>query len=112
MKHSQPNSHRFHATGKRPCSPKRGCWNPLLHSSAVLMWTWLKGSKHGNMKELRFDAADRAWRAAFAFDALRQSVVLAAGDKAGGSQRRFYRALIAAADKRFDDHPAQQKKGV
>jgi len=72
----------------------------------------LKDSKHANMKELRFDAADGAWRAAFAFDTLRQAVILVAGDKSGGSQKRFYRALIATADKRFDEHLAQQKKGV
>jgi hypothetical protein len=72
----------------------------------------LKDSKHANMKELRFDAADGAWRAAFAFDTLRQAVILVAGDKSGGSQKRFYRALIATADKRFDDHLAQQKKGT
>jgi hypothetical protein len=71
----------------------------------------LKGSKHANMKELRFDAADGVWRAAFAFDALRQAVVLVAGDKSGESQARFYRTLIATADKRFDAHLAQQKKG-
>jgi len=29
----------------------------------------LKGSKHANMKELRFDAAGGVWRVAFAFDA-------------------------------------------
>lgn len=28
----------------------------------------LTGSKHANMKELRFDAADGVWRVAFAFD--------------------------------------------
>ena len=28
----------------------------------------LKGSRHANMKELRFDADDGAWRVAFAFD--------------------------------------------
>ena len=28
----------------------------------------LKGSRHANMKELRFDAADGVWRVAFAFD--------------------------------------------
>jgi hypothetical protein len=70
----------------------------------------LKDSKHANMKELRFDAADGAWRAAFAFDALRQAIILVAGDKSGGSQKRFYRTLIATADKRLDDHLAQQTK--
>jgi len=72
----------------------------------------LKGSKHANMKELRFDAADGVWRAAFAFDAQRQAVVFVAGDKSGVTEKRFYRSLIAIADKRFDDHMAQQKKGV
>jgi hypothetical protein len=70
----------------------------------------LKDSKHANMKELRFDAAEGAWRAAFAFDTLRQAIVLVAGDKSGGSQKRFYRALIATADKRLDEHLARQKK--
>jgi hypothetical protein len=31
----------------------------------------LKGSKHANMKELRFDADDGVWRVAFAFDSAR-----------------------------------------
>lgn len=70
----------------------------------------LEGSKHANMKELRFDAADGVWRAAFAFDAHREAIILVAGDKSGGSERRFYRSLIATADKRFDDHLARQEK--
>lgn len=70
----------------------------------------LKASKHTNMKELRFDAADGAWRAAFAFDAIRQAVILIAGDKSGVAQARFYRKLIATADKRFEAHLAQLKK--
>ena len=72
----------------------------------------LEGSKHANMKELRFDAADGVWRAAFSFDPRRQAVILVAGDKSGISEKRFYRSLIAKADKRFDDYLAQQKKGA
>lgn len=72
----------------------------------------LEGSKHANMKELRFDAADGVWRAAFAFDPHRQAVILVAGDKSGMSEKRFYRSLISKADRRFDDYLAQQKKGV
>ena len=71
----------------------------------------LKNSKHSNMKELRFDAADGAWRAASAFDMTRQAVVLVAGDKSGGGEARFYRGFIATADRRFDEHLARQKKG-
>jgi hypothetical protein len=64
----------------------------------------LKGSKHANMKELRFDAAGGVWRVAFAFDPGRQGILLVAGDKSGVSQRRFYGHLIATADKRFSAH--------
>jgi hypothetical protein len=64
----------------------------------------LNGSKHANMKELRFDVADGVWRFAFAFDPKRRAAVLVGGDKSGGSEKRFYRQLIAKADKRFDAH--------
>ena len=64
----------------------------------------LKGSKFVNMKELRFEAADGEWRAAFAFDQERKAVVLVAGDKSGVSEKRFYKRLIAKADLRFAAH--------
>lgn len=66
----------------------------------------LSGSRHANMKELRFAAADGVWRVAFAFDPERKAVILIAGDKSGGSQKRFYKNLINKADKRFDAHLA------
>jgi hypothetical protein len=66
----------------------------------------LIGSKHANMKEMRFEAANGVWRVAFAFDPTRAAVLLVAGDKGGVSQKRFYRALIERADKRFDLHLA------
>ncbi len=61
------------------------------------------------MKELRFSAADGEWRVAFAFDTKRKAVLLIAGDKSGGSEKRFYRRLIRKADKRFDAHLAWLK---
>jgi hypothetical protein len=67
----------------------------------------LKGSRHANMKELRFSAADGEWRVAFAFDPKRSAILLVAGDKSGGSQKRFYRELIRKADKRLDAHIAR-----
>jgi hypothetical protein len=70
----------------------------------------LKNSSHANMKELRFDAADGAWRIAFAFDPKRKAVLLVAGDKSGGSEKRFYRELIRKADQRFDAHLERLKK--
>ena len=64
----------------------------------------LAGSKHANMKELRFKAGDGVWRVAFAFDPERQAIVLVAGDKAGIAQQRFYKTLIDKADRRFAEH--------
>jgi hypothetical protein len=64
----------------------------------------LNGSRHRNMKELRFNAADGVWRVAFAFDMERRAILLVAGDKSGGSQKRFYKTLIKRADERFDAH--------
>jgi hypothetical protein len=52
----------------------------------------LKGSKHANMKELRFEDV--------AFDPRRQPILLVAGDNSGGSQNRFYQQLIAAGFQR------------
>jgi hypothetical protein len=64
----------------------------------------LSGSKHANMKELRFDADGGVWRVAYAFDPVREAVLLVAGDKSRVSQKRFYKTLIAKADARFDKH--------
>ncbi len=71
----------------------------------------LNGSRHANMKELRFEASGGEWRAAFAFDPRRQAVLLVAGDKSGGSQKRFYTQLIARADKRLSAHLDSLKAG-
>jgi len=70
----------------------------------------LKDSRHANMKGLRFDAADGVWRVAFAFDLNRTAILLVAGDKSGGSEKRFYRQLIDKADERFDSHVAKIRR--
>ncbi len=72
----------------------------------------LNGSKHANMKELRFNAADGVWRVAFAFDPRRKAILLVCGDKSGGSEKRFYKRLIRKADERFDNHLSQMPKKV
>ncbi|BDA74730.1 hypothetical protein RIVM261_047700 [Rivularia sp. IAM M-261] len=69
----------------------------------------LNGSRHSNMKELRFNAGDGVWRVAFAFDPRRCAILLVAGDKSGSSESRFYKQLIKMADDRFDAHLAQLK---
>ena len=66
----------------------------------------LKGSKHANMKELRFDCEGGVWRIAFAFDTERAAILLVGGDKRSADQRRFYKKLIVSADVRLDGHLA------
>lgn len=64
----------------------------------------LNGSKYPNMKELRFGWQGGVWRVAFIFDPFRQAILLAAGDKAGVQQKRFYRTLITLADRRYSNY--------
>ena len=70
----------------------------------------LKGSKFANMKELRFESGGGVWRLVFAFDPLRNAVLLVAADKRGKSQTRFYTTLIKKADVRFEQHLNSIKK--
>lgn len=57
---------------QRSC--RTNCWPMLVclrNSAHALARPWadtLNGSKHANMKELRFDADNGVWRVAFAFD--------------------------------------------
>lgn len=61
-------------------------------------------SRHHNMKELRPGSAGTSEvRILFAFDPLRQALLLVAGDK-NGSWNAWYDTNIPIADKRFDKH--------
>jgi hypothetical protein len=64
----------------------------------------LKGSIYANIKELRFKADGGVWRVAFAFDPERAAILLVAGDKSGGSEKKFYKRLIAKAELRYKEH--------
>lgn len=70
----------------------------------------LKGSRHANMKELRFFWQGEVWRVAFAFDPSRQAILLVGGDKGGVDQRRFYKHMIRVADERYDEHLSTLKR--
>jgi len=72
----------------------------------------LKGSRFSNMKELRFNAERGVWRVAFAFDAQREAVLLAVGNKAGVPAARFYRDLIRRADRRLANHLSRMDTAV
>ena len=58
------------------------------------------------MKELRVSAAGGIWHIAFAFDPGRNAILLAAGDKRGANEDKFYRDLIQLVDSRFTGHLA------
>src|ERR1700730_5975553 len=81
-------------------------FGPLLGRPRV---DTLDDSRHANRKELRLEAADGVWRVTFAFDPKRRAILLLAGDKSGVSEKRFYKQLIAKADRRFDAHLARLK---
>jgi hypothetical protein len=74
-------------------------FGPMLGRPAV---DTMKDSRIANLKELRFDAGGGVWRVLFAFNGQRIAVLLAAGDKAGVAQARFYRRLVAKAESRWE----------
>ena len=70
----------------------------------------LKGTKIANLKEFRFNAANGVWRVAFAFDAKRRAIILAAGDKSGTSSDAFYKRLIKTAERRMAKFETAQEE--
>lgn len=68
----------------------------------------IKGSRHGNMKELRVQRGGRPYRIFFAFDPRRAAVLLIGGCKAG--DKRFYDRMIPVADDLYDVHLRQLRK--
>ncbi len=67
----------------------------------------VKGSLYKHMKELRIQYAGRPVRAFFAFDAVRQAIVLCAGDKS--NDKAFYEKMIRIADAEFSLHLTSQE---
>lgn len=59
----------------------------------------IKNSKYINMKELRIQHKGKPLRAFFAFDPLRQAIVLCAGDKSNDKQ--FYKKMLPIAENEF-----------
>jgi hypothetical protein len=62
----------------------------------------LNGSQYPNLKELRVQHAGEPWRILFAFDPIRQAVVLVGGNKTG--DKRWYEKNIPVAERRFTEH--------
>jgi len=62
----------------------------------------LKGSKMGNLKELRTQTENHVFRVVFIFDEERKAVLLIGGDKKGKNEKRFYRNLIKQAEEIYE----------
>ncbi|BDB19173.1 toxin RelE [Pseudomonas sp. CYM-20-01] len=72
------------------------------HSSAI------KGSRHGNLRELRIQHAGRPFRVLYAFDPRRCALLLIGGDKTG--QHRWYEEHVPMAEKLYDVHLETMRK--
>lgn len=65
----------------------------------------LKGSKmYKNLKEIRAQTEKHILRVAYYFDVNRKAFLLTGGDKKGKNEDRFYKKLIAEAERIIEKH--------
>ncbi|MFZ4833331.1 type II toxin-antitoxin system RelE/ParE family toxin [Rouxiella sp. Mn2063] len=64
----------------------------------------IRASNYPNMKELRVQSSGLPFRGFFAFDPLRQGIILCAGNKKGLNEEQFYTDMIAIADAEYAKH--------
>ena len=71
----------------------------------------LKGSEmHKNLKELRAKTMNHILRVAYYFDRKRNAILLTGGDKKGKNEERFYKNLIAEADRIIEKHEQEMNR--
>lgn len=63
----------------------------------------IHASQFPHMKELRIQHKGKPIRVLFAFDPLRQAIVLCIGNK-GGNEKQFYKKMIPIADEQYALH--------
>ena len=68
----------------------------------------IKGSKHGQMRELRIQHQGEPYRVLYAFDPRRNAILLVGGNKTGVD--RWYETFVPLADKLYDDYLVQLKQ--
>jgi hypothetical protein len=71
----------------------------------------IKGSKHGNMRELRTQVGGEPYRVFYAFDPRRAAILLVGGNKVGDDD--FYERMVPVADRIYETHLeelAQERK--
>ena len=72
------------------------------HSSGI------NGSKHSHMRELRTQHQGKAYRTLYAFDPLRNAILLIGGDKTGDD--RWYDVNVPIGDRLNDEHLEELRK--
>ena len=72
------------------------------HSSGI------NGSKHSHMRELRTQHLGRPYRTLYAFDPLRNAILLIGGDKTGDD--RWYDVNVPIGDRLYDEHLEELRK--
>jgi hypothetical protein len=72
------------------------------HSSGI------NGSRHGHMRELRSQHRGKPLRTLYAFDPLRNAILLIGGDKTGDG--RWYVVNMPIADELYDEHLEQLRR--
>jgi hypothetical protein len=68
----------------------------------------INGSRHSHMRELRIQSNGKPIRVFYAFNPLRNAILLIGGDKTGDD--RFYDQFIPIADDLYDQHIIELKQ--
>ncbi len=68
----------------------------------------VRGSRHGQMRELRIQHQGRPVRVFYAFDPRRTAILLLGGDKTGDD--RFYERMVPKADALYDEYLEELKR--
>jgi hypothetical protein len=68
----------------------------------------VRGSRHGNLRELRVQHAGRPYRVLYAFDPRRMAILLIGGDKTGNDC--WYERNVPIADRLYDEHLDELRK--
>ncbi|HEX6747916.1 MAG TPA: type II toxin-antitoxin system RelE/ParE family toxin [Longimicrobium sp.] len=68
----------------------------------------VRGSRHGNMRELRAQSGGHPLRMLYAFDPRRTAIILLGGDKTGDDA--WYERNVPLADRLYDEYLEELRK--
>ena len=82
---------------------RKGPSLPFPYSSGI------ERSRHGHMRELRVQHAGDPYRVLYAFNPRRKALLLVGGNKGGDD--RWYEKAVPLADRIYDQHLRELKRG-